>query len=103
MHTFDMHSCCTASSMASLRYLQPRNGLPDPKGSLPSQAIAEANWLILEAVHNDKKKQGTYHRYSPAVRSKIAKYALIDVVAMNGESFSILLHVSKCIEKFFLW
>ena len=69
--------------------------------SLLSQAIAEANKLILEAVHNDKKKRRTYHRYSPAVCLEIAKYALIDVVAM---SFSILPHVSNCmVSNLFLW
>ena len=68
--------------MALLKYLQPRNRPSNPKrllfSSLPSQAIAEVNWLVLEAVHNDKKKQGTYHQYLPAVRLEIAKYALIN-------------------------
>ena len=40
--------------MALLRYLKPRDGLPDPRGSLssamPSQAIAQANREVQEAV-----------------------------------------------------
>ena len=53
--------------MALLQYLQRRNGLPDPKGSLlstiPAQAIAHANQEVPTAVEKDiqvreRRKQG---------------------------------------------
>jgi len=41
--------------MALLKWLQSRNGLPDPRGSLSSsissQAIATANQEVEEAIH----------------------------------------------------
>ena len=40
--------------MALLKWLQPRNGHPDPRGlllsSIPSQAIAAANQEVEEAI-----------------------------------------------------
>ena len=55
--------------MALLQYLQCRNGLPDPKGSLlstiPAQAIARANQEVPTAVEKDiqvkeRRKQGVH-------------------------------------------
>ena len=94
-------STCTATALnPSLQHgsteisTTKKNRPPDPKGSLssslPSQAIAEANWLISEAVHNNKNKRGSYYQYSPAVCLEIAKYSLIDVEATNTESYSVL-------------
>ena len=54
--------------MSIRRYFKPKDGLPDPKGSLscslPSQAIALANKEV-EKVINEKggsKKRGQYGR-----------------------------------------
>ena len=59
--------------MALLRYLQPRDGLPDLRGTLclclPSQAIAEASWEVQEATSSTKRKRGSYKRYSASVRA----------------------------------
>ena len=65
--------------MALLRWLQPRNGLPDPRGSLsssiPSQAIAAANREV-EAIRTASSgKRAPYGHYSPTVWAEIGKYA----------------------------
>ena len=56
--------------MALLKYLEQKNGLPDPRASLasavPSQAFAEAN-REAQAARSSKQKRGPYHRYSPKV------------------------------------
>ena len=61
-------STAVTSTMALLRYLQPRDGLPDPRGTLcsclPSQAIAEANREVQKATSSTKRKRGPYKRYS---------------------------------------
>jgi len=51
--------------MALLKWLQPRNGLPDPRGSLSSsissQAIAAANQEVEEAIRiASSGKQAVY-------------------------------------------
>ena len=55
--------------MSIRKYFKPKDGLPDPKGSLscilPSQAIAVANKEV-EKIMNEKggtKKCGQYGRY----------------------------------------
>ena len=88
--------------MALLRWLQPRNGLPDPRGSLsssiPSQAIAAANQEVEEAIHTASSgKRAPYRQYSPTVRAEIGKYTCHGGVATNAPVSSILLHVcSTC-------
>ena len=78
--------------MALLRYLKPRDGLPDPRGSLsssmPSQAIAQANCEVQEAIQSDKGKRGPYKKYSPTVRAEIGKYACHHGVAAAARFFS---------------
>ena len=48
--------------MALLRYLQPKDGLPDPRSALslavPSQAMAEAHRDVQEAT--SKKNRGAF-------------------------------------------
>ena len=66
--------------MALLRYLKPRDGLPDPRGSLsssmPSQAIAQANQEVQEATPKEKgERRGYYKKYNPTVRADIGRYA----------------------------
>ena len=65
--------------MALLRYLNPQNGLPDPRGSLsstiPTQAIAQANEQVQEAIHTEKEIRGPYKKYSPTVQAEMGKYA----------------------------
>ena len=65
--------------MALLRYLKPRDGLPDPKGSLslsvPSQVIARANREVQEVMNSKGgKKRGPYGRYSPDEHAEIGQY-----------------------------
>ena len=64
--------------MELLRYLRPVNSHGDPKkslsGSIPTQAISQANKEVENAVGNTiGGKCGPYTRYSQ--RSDIAKYA----------------------------
>ena len=70
--------------MALLQYLQRRDSLPDPKGSLSSaisaQAIAQANQEVQAAEEEDiqvreKRKRSAYNRYSPTDRADIGRYA----------------------------
>ena len=74
--------------MALLRYLKPRDGLPDLRGSLsslmPSQAIAQANREVQEAIQSDTP----YKKYSPTVRAEIGKYACHHGVAAAARFFS---------------
>ena len=79
--------------MALLRYLKPRDGLPDPKGSLslsvPSQAIARANREVQEAMNSKgRKKRGPYGRYSPDERAEIGQYACDNGIAAAARHFS---------------
>ena len=92
--------------MALLRWLQPRNGLPDPRGSLsssiPSQAIAAANREVEEAIRTASSGKrapiddivrmyyiiygAPYGQYSPTVRAEISKYACHRGVATKHQS-----------------
>jgi len=51
--------------MALLRWLQPRNGLPDPRGllssSIPSQAIAAANQEVKGAIRSTSIVGNMHH------------------------------------------
>ena len=65
--------------MALLRYLKPRDGLPNPKGSLSlsvtSPVIARANREVQEAITSKEgKKRGLYERYSPEEHAEIGQY-----------------------------
>ena len=74
--------------MALLRYLQPKDGLPDPRVfslAVPSQAMAEANREVQEAT--SKKKRGPYKRYSSSVRAEIGRYASHHGVAAAARYF----------------
>ena len=57
------------AKMALLRHLQPKDGLPDPKGSLssevPAAAIARANQQVQAASETvrEERKRAAYHRY----------------------------------------
>ena len=59
--------------MALLRYLERKDGLPDPRGSLASvvasPAIAEANREV-QAACSSKQKRGPYKLYSPGFERK---------------------------------
>ena len=53
--------------MALLRYFQPKDGLPDPKGalsaSLPTPAIALANREVQKIMIQEKdRKRGSYKK-----------------------------------------
>ena len=65
--------------MALLKYLVPKDGLPDPKGSLsqsiPSRAIAAANDEVTKATSGAMNKRGPYRRYSPEERMEIGRYS----------------------------
>ena len=78
--------------MALLRYLQLRDGLPDPRGSLscsvPSQAIAQANKEVEALRENKKVKRGQYKQYSATDRAEIGKYACHHGVAAAAGFFS---------------
>jgi len=76
------------AKMALLRWLQPRNGLPDPRGSLsssiPSQAIAAANREVEEAICTTSSgKCAAYRQYCPTFRAEIGKYTYHRGVATN--------------------
>ena len=77
--------------MALLRYLVPREGLPDPKGSLsqaiPSCAIATANREVAQ-VTNEAGKRGPYRKYSPQERLEIGRYASDHGTAAAARYFS---------------
>ena len=49
----------------SMQFFKPVDGLPDSKGSLslsvPSQAIASANWEVLKSTSEVGKKRGPYN------------------------------------------
>ena len=68
----------------SLQYLQHRDSLPDPKGSLSSailaQAIAQANQEVQAVAEKviqlrERRKRGTQNRYSPRDCADIGRYA----------------------------
>ena len=78
--------------MALLRWLQPRNGLPDPRGSLssskPSQAIAAANREV-EAIRTASSgKRAPYGHYSRLFGPKLASTPAIVV--------QLLFHTPPC-------
>ena len=70
-------------------YLQPKDGLPDPRSALslavPSQAIDEANRDVHEATSN---KNRDYKRCSASVRAEIGRYAIHHGVAAAARYFS---------------
>ena len=73
----------------AFRWLQPRNGLPDPRGSLsssiPSQEIAAANREVEEAIRTASSgKRAPYGKYSPTVRGEIGKHVCHGGVATNA-------------------
>ena len=83
--------------MALLKYLVPKDGLPDPKGSLsqsiPSRAIAAANDEVTKATSGAMNKRGPYRRYSPEERMEIGRYTSdhgISVAADTQLSFESL-------------
>ena len=68
-HTCYIEAKNEIAKMALLRWLQPRNGLPDPRGllssSIPSQEIAAANREVEEAIHTASSgKRGPHGQYS---------------------------------------
>ena len=105
--------------MALLRLLQPRNSLPDPRGSLsssiPSQAITAANREVEEAIRTAASgKRGPYGQYSlinclgwnwqvclpswcNCADSCLPDF-MINMVATNTPVSSILLHFSACVK-----
>ena len=76
--------------MALRRYLQPKDGLPDPKGplssSISSAAITQANQEVSECA-KDKGKRGKY-KYSEKLRAEIGKYSSYHGVAAASRHFS---------------
>ena len=86
-----------AGEMALLRYLQCKDGLPDPKGSLsstlPPKAIARANQEVQAATEKkvqvrEKGKRGAYYQYSPGECADIGRYASQHGVAAAARFFS---------------
>ena len=76
--------------MALRRYLQPKDGLPDPRGplssSISSAAITQANQEVSECA-KDKGKRGKY-KYSEKLRAEIGKYSSYHGVAAASRHFS---------------
>ena len=68
---FHTYTCTYALAMSLLRNLKPRDGLPDPNGSLsqsvPSLAIAAVNEEV-KKVKSGVKRRGLYRRYTPEKR-----------------------------------
>ena len=77
--------------MALLRYLQSKDNLPNPRGtlssSMPSQAIAAANREVRKAAEIEKK-HGPYKKYSASERADIGNYAIQHGVAAASRVFS---------------
>ena len=80
--------------MALLKYLSPRDGLPDPKGALSSaispQAIAQASREVTREhrSRSELKRRGPYARYSAAFRADIARNACANGVSKTARKFS---------------
>ena len=78
--------------MALLKYLVPKDGLPDPKGSLsqsiPSRAIAAANDEVTKATSGAMNKRGPYRRYSPEEHMEIGRYASDHGMSVAARYFS---------------
>ena len=81
-----------ALKMALLRYFKPKEGLPDPKGSLslsvPSQAIYMANKEVQAVIDKEKKQRGPYKKYTPKQRAEIGKYAYHHGITAAAKHFS---------------
>ena len=86
----------SAAKMALLRYLQRKDGLPDPKGSLsskvPAATIVHPNQEVQAASETDTqvregRKRGAYHHYSPGDRATIGRYATQYGVAAAARLF----------------
>ena len=64
-------------AMSLLKYLKPKDGLPDPKRpllqSVPSPAIAAVKEEV-NKVESGGKKHGPYRQYTPEECSAIGKY-----------------------------
>ena len=77
--------------MSPLRYLKPKDGLPDPSGilslSIPATAIAQANKEVQRATSSKKQKRGPFKKYSPCLRAEIGKYASHHGVAIALHHF----------------
>ena len=64
----------SAAKMALIQYLQRKDGLLDPKGSLssevPAAAITHTNQQVQAASETVRKgrKRGAHHRYSPEIK-----------------------------------
>ena len=75
-----------------LRYLKPKDRLPDPRGtlssSIPAAAIAQANKEVQQATNSEKQKSGPYRKYNACVRAEIGKYASHHGVAAVSRQFS---------------
>ena len=78
--------------MALLRYLQPKGGLTDPKGSLslslPSSVIAAANHEVSKATSTARKKRGPYDRYTPEEHFNIGLYTCKHGITAAARYFS---------------
>ena len=77
--------------MFLLRYFKPKDGLPDPRGtlssSIPAAAIAQANKEVQRATSSEKQKRGPYKKYSARLRAEIGKYASHHGVAAASRHF----------------
>ena len=78
--------------MSILRYLQPKDNLPDPKGplsrSLPSSAIVAANEEVLKVTDAVKTKCTPYKKYTPEERFEIGRYACAHGITTAARHFS---------------
>ena len=82
-YTIQPRKQLSAAKVAILQYLQRRDSLPDPKGSLlsaiPAQTIARVNQEMQAAAAKDtkvreKRKRSAYNRYSPTDCADIGRY-----------------------------
>ena len=74
-----MTQALSMAKMALLQYLQRKDGLLDPKGSLssevPATAITRGNQQVPAASKTvrEGRKRGAYHRYNPGDRAANAE------------------------------
>ena len=78
--------------MSLSRYLKPKDGLLDPRGtlslSIPAAAIAQTNKEVQRATSSEKQKRGPFKKYSACLRAEIGKYASHHGVAAASRHFS---------------
>ena len=86
--------------MSLLRFFKPKDGLPDPRGTLSTSltyaAIAQANQEVQKAT-SSVKQCGPYKKYSAGLRAEIGKYASYQTTDVGVAASS--LHFSRQLSK----